>query len=1029
MLPIGVGRRCCAVLLPCAALLVCCGVLLAQAQPPTRQAAPQPRVTPLVLHQTRYRLRAGESVLLDAPVETVDFLARAKSRQVEIDGKEVKGIVLGPNRDGDQILLAASLRMKPGEYTVALSAVSAGGEERTVTLGVTVDQLPAAASNSSAPPVVLLDGWQPPGSTPCPPYTDSAQTFGNLQSYLLSPPASGGYSVPVVYFFENCVECPNCAIEELGSDLGEFLNSLSVPQVDVIAHSMGGLIVRSYLSGAQTSGAFSPPLAPKIRKAIFVATPNFGAMAADFFLADILFFAGTQTNELKPGSQFVWNLGTWNQFGDDLRGTDSVALIGNAGPSGSDGVVDTTSASLDFTLQGNTRVVSYCHIPPSSFGGIGGLYLNCQAPGIADVEDPSHPLYEIADLFLAGSSGWQSVGVSPAQDAYLSEYGGIIVADITALDQYIVPNSVSWGNVNLNKGGASELYYNDFVAGTGIFNFGSSTCGPWSETPGIYSAVRCKVSPAIYSIGPLLPGTARLVQAGTTITVNGSGFGAQCSSCLVTASNPGSTALRISSWSNTTIQAFLPASFAGVSTIGVTTANGFDSINIMAAPASAIAATPSSLQFAYTVGGAVPQAQSVQITNSHGGTLNWSATTGTPWLSVSPASGTAPSTVSLAVSPVGLNAGTYTGAVQISASGASNTPLSVGVTLTVAPAPAPPVLAVSPQALAFTSTVGGANPPAQNVMISNTGAGTLTWSASSTTPWIGLSAVAGTAPATLSISVGPAGLSAGTYSASVQIAAAGATGSPVTVGITLKVQAAQSTVSITSVVNGGSFQPGFASATWIAIFGTNLSQTTRSWQASDFVNGALPTALDGVSVTVNGLPAYVFYISPTQVNVLAPDDSTLGPVAVHVSTGQGKSNTLTAQKQQFAPAFFTLGGGAYVAALHADYSIVGKPGLIAGVTTKPAKPGETILLYGTGFGPTNPPLPSALLVTTPAALANSVQVTMGGQAAPVAYAGLTAAGLYQLNVTVPNLPDGDSPVLARVGGVQSQVGVLLTVQH
>ena len=178
---------------------------------------------------------------------------------------------------------------------------------------------------------------------------------------------------------------------------------------------------------------------------------------------------------------------------------------------------------------------------------------------------------------------------------------------------------------------------------------------------------------------------------------------------------------------------------------------------------------------------------------------------------------------------------------------------------------------------------------------------------------------------------------------------------------------------------------------------------------------------------VNGIPAYIEYISPSQVNLLAPDDSTVGAINVQVTTAQGASNSFTTQKQQLAPAFFTLAGG-YLAAQHADYSYVGKPGLIAGVTTQPAKPGEIILLYATGFGPTNPPLPSAQLVTTPVGLANPVQVTIGGIAAPVAYAGLVGAGLYQFNVTVPHVPSGDAAVVAQIGGVQTQAGVLLTVQ-
>jgi uncharacterized protein (TIGR03437 family) len=239
----------------------------------------------------------------------------------------------------------------------------------------------------------------------------------------------------------------------------------------------------------------------------------------------------------------------------------------------------------------------------------------------------------------------------------------------------------------------------------------------------------------------------------------------------------------------------------------------------------------------------------------------------------------------------------------------------------------------------------------------------------------------------------------------------------------------QSTANVTAVINGASFQTGFASATWVSIFGTNLSQATQTWQDSDFAGNSLPTSLSGVSVTINSLAAYVQYVSPTQINVLAPDDTTVGPVLVQVKTAEGISNTFTAQKNQLAPAFFSMSGTSYVAALHADYTSVGKTGLIAGVNSSPAIPGETILIYGTGFGPTNPALPSAQLVNTPATLASSVQVTIGGVPAPVAYAGLVEAGLYQINVTVPNVADGDAVVVGQIGGVQTQPGVSITIQH
>ena len=108
---------------------------------------------------------------------------------------------------------------------------------------------------------------------------------------------------------------------------------------------------------------------------------------------------------------------------------------------------------------------------------------------------------------------------------------------------------------------------------------------------------------------------------------------------------------------------------------------------------------------------------------------------------------------------------------------------------------------------------------------------------------------------------------------------------------------------------------------------------------------------------------------------------------------------------------------------------MGAPNLLPGAVTTPAQPGETILLYGVGFGPANPPQPSGQLVTTATPLANAVQVTIGGQTASVAYAGLVGSGLYQFNVTVPNLPSGDAAVVATIGGVSTQTGVSLTVQQ
>ncbi len=122
-------------------------------------------------------------------------------------------------------------------------------------------------------------------------------------------------------------------------------------------------------------------------------------------------------------------------------------------------------------------------------------------------------------------------------------------------------------------------------------------------------------------------------------------------------------------------------------------------------------------------------------------------------------------------------------------------------------------------------------------------------------------------------------------------------------------------------------------------------------------------------------------------------------------------------------------GGNYVAAVHADGTYVGKPGLISGAVTRPAQPGEIIMLFGTGFGATTPPQPASELVTSPVILGNQVQVMIGGVSAKVNYAGLVESGLDQINVTVPSVPTGDATISATVAGGTTQAGMSITVQN
>jgi dUTPase len=207
-------------------------------------------------------------------------------------------------------------------------------------------------------------------------------------------------------------------------------------------------------------------------------------------------------------------------------------------------------------------------------------------------------------------------------------------------------------------------------------------------------------------------------------------------------------------------------------------------------PAPALAVTPASLSFNATAGGANPASQNLSVSNSGGGTLNWTATDNQTWLSVAPASGTGAGTPAVSVNTAGLAAGTYTGTVTVTATGASGSPKTVAVTLNVAPAT--PVLAVTPAALTFNATAGGANPAAQTFSISNTGGGTLSWSIADNQTWITVAPVSGTGAATPSVTVTTAGLAAGTYTGTITVTATGASGSPKTVAVTLNVAAAGS---------------------------------------------------------------------------------------------------------------------------------------------------------------------------------------------------------------------------------------------
>ena len=267
----------------------------------------------------------------------------------------------------------------------------------------------------------------------------------------------------------------------------------------------------------------------------------------------------------------------------------------------------------------------------------------------------------------------------------------------------------------------------------------------------------------------------------------------------------------------------------------------------------ALAVSKSTLSFTATEGGASPAAQTFDVTNTGGGSLSFTAGESVPWLSLSPASGSAPATVTVTPSIAGLAPGTYTTPITVTAAGASGSPKTVDVTLTVNPAT--PVLAVSTSTLSFTATEGGASPAAQSFDVTNTGGGTLSFTAGESVPWLSLSPASGSAPATVTVTPSIAGLAPGTYTTPITVTAAGASGSPKTVDVTLIVSPGP-TLSVAPTTLAFSATQGGANPAAQTVNVTNSGGGTLSFTASDdqtwlAVAPTSGTAPAGLSVSTN----------------------------------------------------------------------------------------------------------------------------------------------------------------------------------
>ncbi|MEZ5356341.1 MAG: hypothetical protein R2762_27210 [Bryobacteraceae bacterium] len=268
-------------------------------------------------------------------------------------------------------------------------------------------------------------------------------------------------------------------------------------------------------------------------------------------------------------------------------------------------------------------------------------------------------------------------------------------------------------------------------------------------------------------------------------------------------------------------------------------------------PPPALNVAPSTLTFTGTAGGSNPANRTIALTNTGGGTLTWTAASNQPWLTLSTASGTAPSTVTASVNLTGLTAGTLNGQVTVTPS--VGPPQVIAVTLTLADPP--PTLSITPTSVPLAAVAGGPNPAPQLLAITNPTGGALNWSVAIADPWLSVTPLSGTGPGTISVTAVTAGLAPATYTSTVTVNALGATGSPTVIPVTLTVLGVTTTLNF-SGVEAGAAPTAQAMAiqapsgiAWVANRAALGDRYTRQWRRiGDRIRFREPQRIGGRSV-------------------------------------------------------------------------------------------------------------------------------------------------------------------------------------
>lgn len=236
--------------------------------------------------------------------------------------------------------------------------------------------------------------------------------------------------------------------------------------------------------------------------------------------------------------------------------------------------------------------------------------------------------------------------------------------------------------------------------------------------------------------------------------------------------------------------------------------------------------------------------------------------------------------------------------------------------------------------------------------------------------------------------------------------------------------------SLTNVQDAESARTSFTSGQWVAIYGTNLANTTRFWNDSDFTGGTstgspLPSQIDGVSVRIAGQPASIYYVSSTQLNVLSPSSLTSGPTPVVVTNNGSVSSSFSATVVQSSPSFFyyPAGGNLYPLAVHvSNGKLVGDPAVLAG--TEKAHPGEVLEMFVNGIAPS-----TGGMIVPVTQFPQTVTMTAGSATLGTSAPFLVSAGEFQVNATLPaTLATGNYALSMSVpNGSTSTAGVTITL--